>query len=73
MAKIPFGKKMQQIRTLGALWKYRTELYRMFRDMWQGKYKFSFLTIVALVAGIALAGLAHEYHDGPDPRGGLGR
>lgn len=52
MAKIPFGKKIQQIRSLGALWKYRSELYRMFRDAWRGKYKFSFLTIIALVAGI---------------------
>ena len=52
MAKIPFGKRVQQIRSLSALWKYRSELYKMFRDMWRGAYKASFLTIVALVVGI---------------------
>lgn len=52
MAKIPLMKKAQQIRTLSALWKYRTGLFNMFRDMFAGRYKASFLTIVALIAGL---------------------
>lgn len=52
MSKIPFGKKVQQIRTLSALWKYRSELSRMFRDIFRGTYKASFLTLAALVLGI---------------------
>jgi uncharacterized membrane protein YkvA (DUF1232 family) len=51
MAKIPLMKKAQQIRTLSALWKYRSGLFSMFRDMLGGRYKASFLTVVALVAG----------------------
>ena len=53
MAKIPFMKKARQISTLSALWKYRSGLYSMFRDMMAGRYKASFLTVVALIAGIA--------------------
>lgn len=52
MAKIPVMKKVQQIRTLSALWKYRSQLFRMLREMLRGTYKASFLTIVALVAGL---------------------
>ncbi len=50
MAKIPLMKKARQIGTLAALWRYRTGLFHMFRDMLGGRYKASFLTIVALVA-----------------------
>jgi uncharacterized membrane protein YkvA (DUF1232 family) len=50
MAKIPLMKKVQQIRTLSALWKYRTGLFSMFRDMLGGRYKASFLTVVAMIA-----------------------
>lgn len=50
MAKIPFVRRVQQIRTLGALWKYRSGLIAMFRDMMAGRYKASFLTVVALIA-----------------------
>jgi uncharacterized membrane protein YkvA (DUF1232 family) len=52
MAKIPMMKKVQQIRTLSALWKHRTDLMSMFSDMWRGMYKASFMTVVALVAGL---------------------
>lgn len=52
MAKIPFGKRVQQIRSLSALWKYRSELYKMFRDMARGTYKASLLTLVALVVSV---------------------
>ena len=50
MAKIPLMKKAQQIRTLAALWKYRSGLFSMFRDIVGGRYKASFLTIVAIIA-----------------------
>lgn len=50
MAKIPFMKKARQISTLSALWRYRVGLFSMFRDMLGGRYKASFLTIVAIVA-----------------------
>lgn len=43
-------KKARQIKTLAALWRYRTGLFSMFRDMFAGRYKASFLTIVALIA-----------------------
>ena len=52
MAKIPLMKKAQHIRTLSALWKYRTGLFSMFRDMLGGRYKASFLTIVAIIAAL---------------------
>ena len=52
MAKIPMMKKVRQIRSLAALWRYRAELFRMFREMFRGTYRASFLTIIALVAGI---------------------
>lgn len=52
MAKIPVMKKVQQVRTLAALWQHRRQLFRMLRDMLRGTYKASFLTMVALVLGI---------------------
>lgn len=52
MVKIPFTKKVQQVRTLSALWKHRSSLAGMISDMWRGTYKASFLTMVALVVGI---------------------
>ncbi len=52
MAKIPMIKKVQQIRTLSALWKHRSELFGMLSDMWRGTYKASLLTIVAIVLGL---------------------
>lgn len=52
MAKIPLMKKAQQIRTLAALWRYRTGLFHMFRDMASRRYKASFLTIVAIIAAL---------------------
>lgn len=52
MAKIPMMKKVQQIRTLSALWKHRSELMSMFSDMWRGTYRASLLTILALVMGL---------------------
>lgn len=52
MPKIPVMKKVKQIRSLAALWRYRSELFAMFRDMLNGSYKASFLTVVALVAAI---------------------
>jgi uncharacterized membrane protein YkvA (DUF1232 family) len=52
MAKIPMMKKVQQIRTLSALWKYRSQLFTMLRAMIRGSYKASFLTMVALIAGL---------------------
>lgn len=45
-------KKVQQVRTLSALWKHRSQLMSMISDMWRGTYKASMLTIVALVLGI---------------------
>lgn len=50
MARFPFSKKVQQIRSLSQLWQYRAALFSMFRDAWRGKYKLSILTILALVA-----------------------
>jgi uncharacterized membrane protein YkvA (DUF1232 family) len=50
MAKIPLMKKAQQVRTLAALWRYRSGLFSMFRDMYRGRYRASFLTIVAMIA-----------------------
>jgi uncharacterized membrane protein YkvA (DUF1232 family) len=50
MAKIPMMKKMRQIGTLAALWRYRSGLFSLFRDMLGGRYKASFLTMVAIVA-----------------------
>ena len=50
MPKIPLMKKVQQVRTLSALWRYRSGLFSMFRDMYQGRYRASFLTIVAMIA-----------------------
>jgi len=52
MAKIPMMKKVQQIRTLSALWKYRGQLFSMTRAMIRGTYKASFLTMVALIAAL---------------------
>ena len=52
MAKIPMMKKVQHIRSLVGLWKYRSELYSMFGEMFRGTYRASFLTMIALVAGI---------------------
>jgi uncharacterized membrane protein YkvA (DUF1232 family) len=50
MARIPLMRKVQQVRTLSALWKYRSGLFSMFRDMLGGRYKASFLTVVAMIA-----------------------
>ena len=50
MARIPLMRKVQQVRTLAALWKYRSGLFSMFRDMMGGRYKATFLTMVALIA-----------------------
>ena len=44
------GKKVQQIRTLSALWKYRSQLFSMFGAMMKGSYKASFMTMIALIA-----------------------
>lgn len=52
MAKIPFIKKVAQVRSLASLWRYRTELFSMFKDMLAGTYKASLLTIIALAASI---------------------
>lgn len=52
MAKIPVMKKVAQIRSLASLWRYRSELFSMFREMARGTYKASFLTMVALLLGI---------------------
>ena len=52
MAKIPVMKKIAQIRSLSGLWRHRTDLLSMFREMFRGTYKASFLTIIALIAGI---------------------
>jgi uncharacterized membrane protein YkvA (DUF1232 family) len=52
MAKIPVMKKIAQIRSLAGLWRYRAQLVSMFREMFRGTYRASFLTIVALIAGI---------------------
>ena len=52
MAKIPMMKKVKQLGTLSALWKYRTPLFHMLRDMIRGTYKASFLTMVAIVAAL---------------------
>lgn len=53
MAKIPVMKKVKQMGTLSALWQYRTELSAMFRDILAGRYKPSFVTLLALI-GAAL-------------------
>lgn len=53
MMKIPFGRKIRQIRSLSQLWQHRSALFAMFRDAWKGKFKLSILTILALI----LAGL----------------
>jgi uncharacterized membrane protein YkvA (DUF1232 family) len=45
-------KKVAQIRSLAGLWKHREMLFSMFREMFRGTYRASFLTIVALIAGI---------------------
>ncbi len=50
MARIPMMKKVQQVRTLSALWKHRSRLFSMIGEMIRGTYKASFLTIVALIA-----------------------
>lgn len=50
MPKIPLMKKVQQVRTLSALWRYRAGLFNMFRDMYRGRYRASFLTVVAMIA-----------------------
>jgi uncharacterized membrane protein YkvA (DUF1232 family) len=50
MPKIPLMKKVQQVRTLSALWRYRAGLFDMFRDMYRGRYRASFLTVVAMIA-----------------------
>jgi len=52
MARIPMMKRVQQVRTLAGLWKHRSELFHMFREMARGTYKASFVTIVALIAAI---------------------
>jgi uncharacterized membrane protein YkvA (DUF1232 family) len=45
-------KKVRQVRSLASLWRYRSELFHMFGDMFARRYRASFLTIVALVAGL---------------------
>lgn len=52
MPKIPMMKKAAQIRSLAGLWRYRAELFSMFREMARGTYRASLLTIVALVMGV---------------------
>ncbi len=52
MAKIPVMKKIAQIRSLAGLWQHRAALLSMFREMLRGSYKASFLTVVALLAGM---------------------
>lgn len=52
MARIPMMKKVQQVRSLSALWKHRRQLFRMLKDIVCGSYKASFLTTVAVVATI---------------------
>ena len=49
---IPGMKRLKHVRTLSGLWKYRSELLQMFRDMFARRYKASFLTRVALLAGL---------------------
>jgi len=44
-------KKVKQLGTLSGLWKHRRELYNMFREMFKGTYRASFLTLLALVLG----------------------
>jgi len=51
MAKIPVMKKIVQLRSLSALWQHRSTLFSMFREMFRGSYKASFLTVIALIAG----------------------
>ena len=50
MAKIPVMNKVRQIRSLAGLWRHRSGLFSMFRDMLGRRYKASFLTIVAIIA-----------------------
>ena len=52
MAKIPIMKKVQHIRSLASLWRYRAELFSMSKDIIAGRYKASLLTVVAFIAGI---------------------
>ena len=52
MPKIPVMKKIAHIRSLAGLWRYRAELFSMFREMYRGTYQASVLTIFALVGAI---------------------
>jgi uncharacterized membrane protein YkvA (DUF1232 family) len=52
MAKIPVTKKVKHIRTLAQLWQYRKRLWAMLTDIFSRRYKASFITLVALVAGL---------------------
>lgn len=52
MPKIPLTNKIAQIRSLAGLWRHRSALFSMFREMLRGTYKATFLTIVALVLGM---------------------
>ena len=52
MVKIPFRNKIRRIRSLAGLWKYRSQLFSMFAEIFKGTYRASFITIVALVAAV---------------------
>jgi uncharacterized membrane protein YkvA (DUF1232 family) len=52
MARVNFIKSARRIGTLSALWHYRSGLFGMFRDICRGRYRASFLTVVAVVAAV---------------------
>lgn len=48
-----FGmKRVKQVKAVSGLWKHRAGLFAMFRDMFIGRYKASFITKVAVLLGL---------------------
>ena len=52
MRKIPMIRKARHVTTFAAIWRYRYGLLSMFADMFRGRYKASFLTVVTIVASL---------------------
>jgi uncharacterized membrane protein YkvA (DUF1232 family) len=52
MPKIPFLRTVNRIRGFSGLWKHRQELREMIADARAGRYRVSFLTILAVIAAV---------------------
>lgn len=52
MPKIPFLRTINRIRGFSGLWKHRQELRHMIADARAGRYRISFLTLLAVLGAV---------------------